>query len=79
MNSITMTRNAKFWGLRFSPEFMSDYKKTISVYNSILNHLRQRLVSGEIDKIDRFYIYHKDGGLLDDKTGLSYYRFSVCS
>ena len=72
MNSITMTRNAKFWGLRFSPEFMSDYKKTISVYNSILNHLRQLLVSGEIDKIDRFYIYHKGGSLLDDKTGLSY-------
>lgn len=57
---IPIVRNAKFWGLKFSPEFMSDYRKTVAVINSILSELRKGLVSGEIVKIDRFKIYTKD-------------------
>lgn len=57
---MKITRNAKFWGLKFSPEFMEDYKKTVSIMNKILSYLRSKLQSGEIVKIDRFKIYHSD-------------------
>ena len=73
MESIAIIRNAKFWGLKFSDEFMVDYKKTIGVYNKILSHMRNEIVKGRIQKISRFNIYHVDGTEFDEKTGLNYY------
>ena len=61
MKKISIIRNAKFWGLEFSPEFMVDFNKTISVMNKISSHLRRGLLSGDITKISRYDIYHKDG------------------
>lgn len=61
MEKIKLIRNAKFWGLRFSDEFMEDYKKIISITNKVLTHLREQLQNGTIVKIDRFCIYLNDG------------------
>jgi len=54
---IKSKRNAKFWGLQFSPEFLADIDKTLIVCDNLVAHFRQRLQNGEIVEITRFGIH----------------------
>lgn len=53
-------RNAKFWGIGKSPEFIAALNKTIKIQNKILSVITAGQKDGSIEKVDRFKIYYKD-------------------
>lgn len=68
LSHIDMTRNAKFWAIHFTEEFIEDYQKTLRIMNGILSDFRSKLISGEIVKIDRFNIYMRDSKVYSAAT-----------
>lgn len=50
-------RNAKFWGIGKSKEFMQAMYRTLKIQNHILRILLSGIADGTIKKVDRFKIY----------------------
>lgn len=48
---MSFTRNAKFWGIRFTKEFLDAHKKQNKILAKICKIVRKMLISGEITRI----------------------------
>jgi transposase len=61
MEKSEYVRNAKFWGILTTPEFLEDLRKTNVTLRNIAKHIRKQFKLGNIHSVDKFNITMKDG------------------
>jgi len=68
MDQMSFTRNAKFWGIRFTKEFLDAHKRQNKILTKICKIIRKMLIAGEIADIYKkgqgIYVVLSDGSQL---------------
>ena len=50
---MVFTRNAKFWGIELTPEFLDAFIRTNKILNRVSKHIRKMFLRGDIEKISK--------------------------